>query len=842
MEALIIALLLILIAVLIFALYRAGGLTDRSKNVKEEKMTGEGNQDKNQERDNQTQGIRIKVGFEGEPKEEIKLTAYAFDRMGKLIDRAPVQQEQVRLALRPEQARYARIFVAPTPPKGERQEQITLKEMERRNAYEPFWKYNREAGVQELLGVPERYWACWLLCRCRVRGRVVRPVTIGGTTTDLPICHARVHICEVDRLPEIIWRLPDDLLRRLRDELFYVVDQPFRHPIPLPDPPPFQYDTSVVDPSPENIAKMNHARSLSAESIRSSRLDAVALNPQPLPPRELAARLQTGVRNQQMMMSARESSAQPLAEQRQETLGSTMKLETRAALMSSSTNTIRRTLADNVQLLIPYLCIWDWLWWWYRCDELDVLETDAQGRFDTTIWYSCCYDHPDLYFWVEYSIGGVWTPVYKPSIGCHTYWDYACGSEVTIHVTDPRAVPCGDEPDLSGLQVAVLSIGDGVSMHEIRDYSGANPATDPLAGLTTSNPPNPFGGILEPRVWFSRGALIAAGITHYRWSYKRLTGSDGATAVSDTWHSIGIPVIRHYAVIDSGGHLSFPAYPLGPEPGFPGMDLFKIQPVNPPSPGIEWSAIDAHEDLSSAHFHSHLLEGGDAEAAAGKYSLKLELFKIVGGVPHVVDLTDAGVALKVAITDAPFGAQDVDTAVPGPHYLITNSAGHVLGFKMVIRVDNNPCTAEIYQIDNTAAGGLTVDANCGFIEYNSDLNNVHIAFKAAHPHDFATFGFSIYRGASNPVDSASAATSGAQTVASSPVNGFVRDSSSIYSKDVSVHTLLTENKPAGTPDCQKAAFAMNLSVWTLATDGWSHLSGLDKSGIPTAFALAPHTP
>ncbi|OLE55334.1 MAG: hypothetical protein AUG51_03690 [Acidobacteria bacterium 13_1_20CM_3_53_8] len=821
-------------------------------------MNEEGSQDKNRPgRDNQTQGIRVKVGFEGQPQQDIKLTAYAFDRTGNLIASAPVTGEHAQLALRPDQARYARIFVAPPPPTKTKPERMTLKDMERLNAYEPFWKFNREASVQEILGIPENYWKCWLLCKCRVRGRVVRPITIGGTTTELPICHARVHICEVDPLPIIIWRLPDDLVYRLRDDLIYLVEQPVRFPIPLPDPPPFKYDTRVVDPSPENIARMNRARLSSAAGGIASRLDAVALNPQPEPPgrpgrlqigaiSEMASRFDAVALNPQPL-PPREMSSLQTGTRSQQMMSSPMKLETRAALMSSSTNLVRQALVDNVQLLRPYLCYWDWLWWWYRCDELDVLETDAQGRFDTTIWYACCYDQPDLYFWVEYSIGGVWTPVYKPSIPCHTYWDYACGSEVTIHVTDPRAIPCGGEPDLTGMQVAVLSVGDVVSMHEIRDYSGANPAIDPLAGLTTDDPPRPFGGILEPRVWFSRAALIAAGITHYRWSYMRLTQSNGTTPVSDSWHSIGATVVRHYSVIDSGGNLSFPAYPLGPVPEFPGQDLFKIQPIDPPSPGIDWSAIDAHEDLSSAHFLSHLLEGGDAALAAGKYRLKLELFRIVGGAPQLVDLTAAGVALKVATTDAPFGTQTVATAVPGEHYLIRDSSPphNVIGFQMVLRVDNNPCTAEIHQISDASAGHLTVDANCGFIEYNPAFdhnNDVHLEFKAAHPHNFATFGFTIYRGASNYVSSASAATSGNQTVASSPVDGFTRDPSSVYSKNVSVHTLLTENKPPGSPDCTKAAFAMNLSVYALATDGWSQLSGLNASGLPTAFALAPHTP
>ncbi len=77
---------------------------------------------------------------------------------------------------------------------------------------------------------------------------------------------------------------------------------------------------------------------------------------------------------------------------------------------------VREALISNIGIIKPWLCWLDWLHpWFYHCDEVAVLETDEQGRFDTTIWYSCFGDKPDLYFWVEYSIGGAWTTVYNPA-------------------------------------------------------------------------------------------------------------------------------------------------------------------------------------------------------------------------------------------------------------------------------------------------------------------------------------------------------------------------------------------------------------------------------------------
>jgi hypothetical protein len=113
----------------------------------------------------------------------------------------------------------------------------------------------------------------------------VRPVTISGTTHELPVCNARVHICEVDALPRLILRLPDDIIRRIRDELLVEVRRPWP-PIPDPDPGPiFEIDPGVIDPSPLAIAQMNMPAAARIANLR-SKLDAVALNPQPLPPHE----------------------------------------------------------------------------------------------------------------------------------------------------------------------------------------------------------------------------------------------------------------------------------------------------------------------------------------------------------------------------------------------------------------------------------------------------------------------------------------------------------------------------------------------------------------------------
>src|SRR5207248_7791353 len=97
--------------------------------------------------------------------------------------------------------------------------------------------------------IPERIWRSWLWCRCLIRGQVVRTVPFGGSLQDLPVCGARVHLCEVDPVLLILKTLPDRLILRLRSDLLTEL----RNPIPLPDPPDW-IAAAAVDPSPENLA------------------------------------------------------------------------------------------------------------------------------------------------------------------------------------------------------------------------------------------------------------------------------------------------------------------------------------------------------------------------------------------------------------------------------------------------------------------------------------------------------------------------------------------------------------------------------------------------------------
>ncbi len=733
---------------------------------------------KMEETEKQDKTITFKVGFEGKPGNELALSVYVFNGREELVASTPVKDNQARLKLPPEQLQHSRVFFAPTISER-RIGRPTPAMMERMHAYEPAVRYEPRQTIYELRPFPEVIWKWWLWCRCRVQGKVAKPVDISGVVQDMPVCHARVHICEVDRWPFIIYRIPDPIVWRLRDELLRIPEYVAYNRWPLPDPPPFRYNPGVIDPTPYNIAKMAMRQGASALG------DEVMINPQPLPPKE--------------RQLARAQSF-------------TLPAEVQSALLSPSLEVVREALTKNLVLIRPWLCWWPWLWpYFYDCDEVAVVETNQQGRFEADVWYLCSGDHPDLYFWVEYCIGGVWTTVYNPPIRCNTYWDYVCGSEVVLRVTDPRVPWCGEPPSLAGMQVAVMLIGNNISLHQIQDSSaGAN------EGLTTDG--RPLGASLEPHVWFGED-LISAGVDHYRWSYRKL-GSTG------DWIPLDRQVIRHYAVIGPAPDfpLTFLPYVLGPDPAptFAGKNMFKIQPKNAPLGSYGWAPmVDGRENTASAFFLSHLLNGGDPVAAAGKYELKLELFD---SAANLVNITNAGILLKVPTIDGPFGVGAVPTAAPAPEHLILDGAGKTVAFRLVLHVDNNPCQAEIYETTvGTASAGP-----CGFIEYAAG-SSAHISFLARHPNDFATFSFNTYRGSTGALAIACAAGS----VGASPLNGFARNLASVFAKDVLVADLIT-GCPGG-----RAAFAETLHLDALATDGWSILEYLDRDAVPKAFALTP---
>ena len=753
-----------------------------------------------------TKRVSFQVSTAQRPDFKHPLAAYIFDASGLFVDQAEVRDGRVELPLSPDDLARARVFIAPVDagiePKG-----VSAAQLERLGAYEPVLQTGGK--LIDRIDVAGPILDIWPFCFCWVRGKVVR------ASDNLAVCNARVHICEVDRIPWWILRLPDPDIFRLRDDLIEILrNPPIPIPEPGPDPWPFRRQARRFAADPASRVSLN-PQPLPPRSALRFAADAgsrVSLNPQPLPPSP-AARFAADLASRVSL------NPQPLPP------GETITLapELHASLHSRSSLVVRDALVRNWKLLLPWFCHWPHWWWWFRCDEIRVIETDTNGRFETTIFYRCDGDHPDLYFWVEYDLGAGFETVYHPTVACHTYWDYACGSEVTIRITDPRVPGCGGGPDLPGRQVRVMSIGLGIAVREV----GAD-------GLTNFG--EPFGGTLEPRVDFSRSTLISANIPYYRWSYRRLTGPDGVNPTVDPGSPPigGTPsvmtreVYRHYEVTTG-----YQPYFIGPLPitgtdAAPLPNLFRIWPASPPA-GAEWKVVNENIDMATAYFETASLPGGPVggpppegapwtdDLSAGLYEITLELFDTAG---TLVNWTAKGIELNIAAEDAPFGvgALPVSAAPPGNRILVS---GDTMGFRMTVRVDNNRCFAEILSVGGT----VTPDPICGFHNYSSPSDSAGLSFIARHPNGFAGYSFATARG-TGPVI-AGASTSG--RVGAAGTNGFTQVGGFTYAKDVVIGTLLGA--------CSNAAFSERLDVGAMATDGYSTLSGYNAADN-AAFALA----
>ncbi len=493
------------------------------------------------------------------------------------------------------------------------------------------------------------------------------------------------------------------------------------------------------------------------------------------------------------------------------------------SLQASSAVVLRQSLAANLALYRPFFCVWPWWWLLFeRCVEIGTVMTDAQGAFDLDHW-QLVGEETSVYVSVQYSIGGVWTNVYAPPLACNVYWNYACGSDITIRVTDPRVPACGSDPNLPGKDVVLMTIGNDLSPVQIGS-----------TGLTNAG--GPLGGSVEPHVAFSRNALIGSGITHYRWSYRRLTLSDGTTNANVSGYTpITTPVYRHYAVLIPGSppSLSFPTELMGPDPAYPGKDLFKIQPTVQPGDG--WIVLDARADTATAFFLTDVL-AANPDDAAGQYELKLELFR--NG--NAVNFSDEGIGTHLAAIAAPFGSQTVTTNPADPSHLFT-AGGKTVAMRWVLWVDNNVCHGNVADVQVT--GGAL--GPCGF--YNLPAGNpqntaVTVSFMASHPHNFASYDFDLARGSSGVITALSADG----PVGGSGANGYNRvGTGTTFARTYVAHDLFNIVDGGPAPNCDRGAFAEYLYVTAWATDGWDRLSYLDgPRGAPgeiglKAFALTP---
>ena len=695
-----------------------------------------------------------------------EVSAYAFSSEGRLLASAPIDAKgaaTLKVPALPTAARL-RVLVGPKTDK----DSADFSDLIRRGAQEKHLRVDPKTPRFELeLTIFPDIWHCWLLGLCFVRGTLNKRVLIGGKYENYPICNAVVEVYEVDPIWIIIPKLPDFVIDRLRD----IIVDPRPTPVPIPEPGP--------DPAPFARAAM-----LQTTAEFRHRLDADAV---------VTLRQLSGASN------------------------------LRYAAQLGSKPQFQQALIDHARLIQPLLCLY---YPHFVTKQLvATAQTDECGHFQTLFFKGCNNpDTPDLYFKAKQRLFGFFDIyIYAPTpIACHTWWNYTCGTEVTLYTSSPWAHTCSPCPPVVGPDgknrwVAFLAIGG----HGLNNIYGTAPdlsvSTTPAnLGLTQGGAP--WGGMLLPRLLFSND-LEVAGVRYYQLSWRKGSSGTFLPLTGQVHH-----YYRHDVVTPIGNMPAWTPEFLGPFSVDDGMghqvpNLFKI-PFPSVAPAGVWDVPpdinEIKEHFANAKFPSQDIAPGmhyDGDGnlvgldKSGKYEIKVDLFNTTG---QPVSIGPLGIVYAVP-TD-PDGTGTINT-------VDASTLGLVSGNSMVItlHVDNNRCFAGI---DAPTIGATSADPCCGVLKYQVG-DSVTMAWRAEHPHNFANYSFTVVRGI--------------QVVISE--SGQVASSTS--PKLQTVDHLLNDNLPAGCPinGCPVAGFSENLYVDSLATDGWTSELGYDASAV-RAFVLS----
>ncbi len=730
--------------------------------------------------------LQIKLVFTDQDQAQ-DLQAYAYTSQGGFVGSAALDKGAASVEIPAEfDGRMLDVILGP---RVDRDQPVpTAAGLKRMGAYAQPVRFLVEKPRLEIK-VPSVVFPKW--CLCWVRGRLVKRFTLpDGTHKELPVCNARVHVCEVDRLSIVIPRLPDRDILRLRDDLLdklRVVPWPIP-PRPWPGPGPLRGPLTgpATGPSPGPlVATMQpHAASLASAAPQTGGLS--------------------------------EAASQSVV----------------ALATSRSVAQLRARLIDLSSIIAIHLCDLQYLWSWFRVDCLTTANVDSEGRF-TALVINDCKDRPDLYFWVEQFQDGAWVTVYRPSIGCGTHWNHACGSEIVLNL--PGAVAC-EEPS--------YEVPPGVTLF-VLPWAVAHV---PIWGIPPGSAPAPFGWLrsdghldyLDDVPTTALGALYNApfggtlnfihddsyfipssGIKYYRYAYRRVTsGSSPNTGASDpTWTPIATPLARGYRLEYSGGRLpTYESYPVGPATHGPHSGLFEFKPQQPPNPGgtvvaSEWLSGNASEVAASWNtlLAAPPLSADNTTDDAGAFEIKIEVFD------------PAGNQVMPGASTLRFLARNADgttTRLATP----AEEAGGAYVFR--VQVDNNGVEAELPQ---PSIGGVAASDDCGFLRYQAG-DSVHVQYRAAHPNNHAVFGFAIKRGSNGLALATTLAPYVEVAAASAPTaSAPYNKSAGFYQRDFAPADLV------GT--CVNAAFAASLGVHAKATNGDQRLGGMDTWKW-IAFALA----
>lgn len=672
------------------------------------------------------------------------LTAYVFSASGRLLAQENLKGDTVPVQVpRGAEAENLRVLVGPNTDIVDNGELLST--LLRIGAAEAMVS---SAEARELyFPIDSAIWPCWLRL-CTVRGTLLKQAVSGGVTLDLPVCDAEIEIYEVDPIHLVLPRIPDAIIEKLREAL--------RRPVPPspPDPGPW-----IIDPAALPQPRGADAPPPEADEKGPVRLFRFTGGDQRTPGREeITAAL-----------------ADALADERL----------TRAAEVSGPA--LRAALPNiDPDLLQRILCF---LWPPAVFTRLiATTTTDQCGHFLTRVWRGCHGGELNLYFKAYRRIGPFRFPILAPlPVACHTWWDFECGEEVTLHTTSPFAVTCPPCPPVVAPPHWVLLTAVGnTSVARILGV-GQDAPTPAQTGLTDQG--QPWAGDLRFRLEFDFTLRTDLNVRYYRVSWREAgSGNPFVALTADQSRHFG-----HFA----GTKFVVDPYVLGPQTVGGTTGLFEMPPALPPSG--QWVIQDAVIDTSNATFAASFAP----PAGAGLYEFLLELFD---GSGALVDGNALGISYRVPTTTDL--NTTIDTADAGALGLVTPAGALVF----TLHVDNNPCTGSI---GATTLGTQTAGTDCGVLGYNAAGETVSAPFTATHPNGFAEYSFRILRGLTQVLGDSGPV--GAPPGAHDPTS--------------TVAALLGP--------CVTAGFAEDLYVSATATDGWNRQSGLDAHPAPRPFVLTP---
>lgn len=692
---------------------------------------------------NSTVSIQVNVNLQAAASGEKapQAVAYAFTSNGQFLTKAAVGGDG-SATLRVPAGAAARDIRIVAGPEISGEKAPTLSQLTRRGASEQFVRQQPGEKLSPVhFELPWEIWRCWIRF-CFVQGTLLKSVITGGLPVDLPVCGAEVQIWEVEPIEILLPKLPISIIEKLRQ----IVINP-----ELAETPKFPGNPNPPDPAP---------------------FQALAGRVQLAKPAPTVTAMPTA--------SPEFASLQVLAQ-------------------TSDAEMFRQSLISYIPIIRYWLC--ELIPLFVTKTLVATTTTDRCGNFEEFIFLSCFSPNPNLYFTASLNFFGFSFPIYDPTpVACYTYWNYQCGTSVTLYTNNIFAPGCSPCAPINAAENYVLfrAIG-GVSLSSIYGASPLLPST-PLgeaSGAVYAGEDSPFGGTLLPRVEFDSSLLDNNLASYYQISYYDTLNSQWVPLTGD--------INRHYNEF-VGTQLITKVYPLGPQTVGTKTNLFAIPPALPPVG--DWAYPDPAYDLANAQFPTNSLPTTVAGGTYGLYQLKLDLFDASG---NPVNITTAGIKYYVPSTVESDGTIDtVDASTLG---LVSGNS-----FILNVYVDNRPTQAQLPGVSTPVDS--TFSNPCGILHYTGLSDIVDIEYVAYQAGNFLDWYLSVVRGTSGQV----AATNG-HTSAGSP--------GTPVDFDNTVAAIIG--------DCTQAAFGVNLDVYSRCTDGWSRLSGYDSSQS-IAFALTVPCP